>query len=674
MASLFAGPSLLLLFLVQSILTAAQLLETRATILNSTSNLKDQYDYIVVGGGTSGLTVANRLAEDASATRARLVVALVRCSWKRRDKLEPGVLVPGVPPPAEYSRNYQSVPQPGLNNKPQAVNSAAVVGGGTVINGMFFQRGSAGDYDNWAKLGNPGWGWTDLLPYFKKYVSRNDTKKVLSVQAGEEVIVAAGAPRSPQLLQISGIGPRKLLKGLGIDVVQSLPGVGYNFQDQPAMFASVTCLTASALISESLTMENADDQSKYPFPSPDLYFTNQSWVAQQLEIYYQNRTGPNTQAYLSGTTVALLSLQRTTNQYQEIIRSAQKANLKKALPAGADKTLLEGYKAQQSAILANYASPDTAIYELAFLGGSTVPLVLTKPLSRGSIFINSSDPLADPVFDYRTFQHPADIEVFIEMFKKFRQFVAAEPWKAVGLEEKSPGASVQGNQAIEAAIRNITSSTWSHPVGTCAMMPKEHGGVVDPQLRVYGIKGLSVVDASIMPIIPAAHTQSTVYAVAEKDHALSNGPGLNLSWIHHISAIVKAHVTDMDLPNEVILMVLTRLPKSDLKHFRLACKRLATLGAQVLIGTLHIPPRDADMEVFDAITQHPDLTRSVQNLFFDTAQFQKYTSELEYYEALCEQLTSRRYAIFRGLKGIVWWLAETPTPTLLMTHHSDMGY
>lgn len=87
---------------------------------------------------------------------------------KRRDKLEPGVLVPGVPPPAEYSRNYQSVPQPGLNNKPQAVNSAAVVGGGTVINGMFFNRGSAGDYDNWAKLGNPGWGWKDLLPYFKK--------------------------------------------------------------------------------------------------------------------------------------------------------------------------------------------------------------------------------------------------------------------------------------------------------------------------------------------------------------------------------------------------------------------------------------------------------------------------------------------------------------------------
>lgn len=130
----------------------------------------------------------------------------------------------------------------------------------------------------------------------------------------------------------------------------------------------------------------------------------------------------------------------------------------------------------------------------------------------------------------------------------------------------------------------------------------------------------------------------------------------------------------MDLPNEVILIVLTSLPKSDLKQIRLACKHLATLGAQVLIGTLHISPRDADMEIFDAITQHPDLSRSVQNLFLDTAQFKKYTSKLEYYEALCEQLTSRKYAIFRGRKDIVWWLAGTPTPTLLMKHNSDMGY
>ncbi|KAL8789648.1 MAG: hypothetical protein Q9213_001084 [Squamulea squamosa] len=93
------------------------------------------------------------------------------------DKLEPEVLVPGLPPPKAYSRNYVSIPQPGLLNKPQAVYSAAVVGGGTVINGMFFNRGSAADYDGWEILGNPGWGWEGLLPYFQK-VSRSSEASI----------------------------------------------------------------------------------------------------------------------------------------------------------------------------------------------------------------------------------------------------------------------------------------------------------------------------------------------------------------------------------------------------------------------------------------------------------------------------------------------------------------
>lgn len=88
--------------------------------------------------------------------------------WENSDSQDPGVLVPGVQVPAKYSRNYQSVPQHGLNGRSSPVYTAAVVGGGTVVNGMFFNRGSAGDYDAWERLGNPGWAWKDLLPYFKK--------------------------------------------------------------------------------------------------------------------------------------------------------------------------------------------------------------------------------------------------------------------------------------------------------------------------------------------------------------------------------------------------------------------------------------------------------------------------------------------------------------------------
>lgn len=205
-----------------------------------------------------------------------------------------------------------------------------------------------------------------------------------------------------------------------------------------------------------------------------------------------------------------------TNQYQQIIHDAKQVDLSKILPAGADDSVLQGYKAQQSVILQDYASADAAVHESGMTGQETIPLVLLKPLSRGSILINSPDPLADPVFDYGTFQHPTDIQVLVAVFKKFRQFVGSHVWKAVGLAEVNPGPKVQGDEAIETALRKITHSTWSHPVGTAGMRPRADGGVVDPQLRVYGIKGLSVVDASIFPIIPATHTSSTVYAVAEK--------------------------------------------------------------------------------------------------------------------------------------------------------------
>ncbi|KAL9013311.1 MAG: hypothetical protein Q9173_001983 [Seirophora scorigena] len=363
--------SALLLFLAQTAVVSPHPLETRATIVNSASSLNERYDYVVVGGGTSGLTVANRLTEDPSEGKRANFHLLTLHSVTR-------ILI-------------------------------------------------------------------------------NKEKRATGVE-------------------ISGIGPRKLLKGLRIKVMQDLPGVGYRLQDQPTMYASVTY--------------------------------------------------PDTQAYLSGTTVAFLSLQRLTNQYQEIIQSAKQADLKKALPAGADKTLLEGYKAQQSAILADYGSPDTAVHELAAATGETIPLVLIKPLSRGSILMDWSDPHANPVFDYGTFHRPADVQVFVAIYKKFRQFVGAEPWKAVGLRETSPGPGLQGDGAIKAAIRNISVSTWQHAVETCAMMPKKHGGVVDPQLRVYEIKGLSVVDASMMPIIPATHTSASVYAVAEKMSTLDRIDGM----------------------------------------------------------------------------------------------------------------------------------------------------
>jgi choline dehydrogenase len=320
--------------------------------------LYSTYDFVIIGGGASGLTVADRLTENLSTT----VLVL---EYGPFDDHEPSVLVPGLLDlkSTPYWFNLTSTPQPHLNNRTFQVTIAAAVGGGTVVNGMFFHRGAKSDYDAWEELGAHGWGWSDLLPYFKKsekftppnasfarewgikwedhvhgtqgplqisyppyqfpvvkdfyhafhelgvttpgdpsdgsatgvfwapstldpvqktrsyartahydriaatrlnyhvlpmsaatrvlfdgsnkaisveYVSRA-TNKTFQVRASKEVILAAGAVHTPQLLMISGIGDRYDLNEYSIECIADVPGVGHNFQDHPTMFFINEC-------------------------------------------------------------------------------------------------------------------------------------------------------------------------------------------------------------------------------------------------------------------------------------------------------------------------------------------------------------------------------------------------------------------------------------------------
>jgi GMC oxidoreductase len=229
-----------------------------------------------------------------------------------------------------------------------------------------------------------------------------------------------------------------------------------------------------------------------------------------------NTLGPLTITYRSGSIVAFLPLQKVSDNFQQMIEFAAAVDLKPLLPKDADDSILFGYGAQRDLILNLYASENTTVQEVAFGGGDTVPIAMLKPLSRGSILINTTDPFAPPVIDYGTFSHPTDLDVAVQALKKTRAWMASEAMQEVGAVEVYPGADVQGDTAIEASIRTFASSTWAHPVATLSMMKKEYGGVVNPQLQVYGVRGLRVIDASIMPLIPATHTSSVVYAVAEK--------------------------------------------------------------------------------------------------------------------------------------------------------------
>ncbi|KAG2167794.1 hypothetical protein JADG_007533 [Aureobasidium aubasidani] len=254
-------------------------------------------------------------------------------------------------------------------------------------------------------------------------------------------------------------------------------------------------------------------------------FSNASWAAEQLDIYNKNRTGPITIPYLGGSSVAFLPLKNITPSYPSILATTALTNLSSIFPSTIHPSILTGYKAQHDLLLSLYASPDAAVAEIAWEGGNTIPLAMIRPFSRGAIEITTTDPFHPPTIDFGTFSHPTDILTSIASIRKLREWISSPAMQALGAVETFPGASVSTDAEIEAAIRNAATSSWQHPSSSCAMMKKRWGGVVDAEVRVHGVKGLRVVDASVFPMAVAGHTSSSVYAVAEKAADI-----IKLSW------------------------------------------------------------------------------------------------------------------------------------------------
>lgn len=154
--------------------------------------------------------------------------------------------------------------------------------------------------------------------------------------------------------------------------------------------------------------------------------------------------------------------------------------------------------------------------EVFFNGDPITNMVLQKPVSRGTVHLNLTDHFADPIIDPRVFSNPIDMEIDVAMVKFTRKWFLTPPHTKLKPIEIIPGPGVTSDAGIVEAIRQYSTPSIGHALGTCAMMPLELGGVVGPELFVYGIKGLSVVDASTWPLAPATHMDATVYAVAEK--------------------------------------------------------------------------------------------------------------------------------------------------------------
>jgi choline dehydrogenase-like flavoprotein len=182
-----------------------------------------------------------------------------------------------------------------------------------------------------------------------------------------------------------------------------------------------------------------------------------------------------------------------------------------------DETLLNGFFAQREHIHRAIALFNSSLIESPLAGDAYALLILQKPLSRGTITIDPRDPYdSSPLVDFGTLNNPLDMEVFMHMLRFTLRLYNTTAMRELKPEEDAIGSKVSSDKELEKYLRERTGSSIGHESGTCAMMPLELGGVVGPDLKVHGVQGLRVVDASIIPLIPSTNLCATVYAVAEK--------------------------------------------------------------------------------------------------------------------------------------------------------------
>lgn len=326
-------------------------------------------------------------------------------------------------------------------------------------------------------------------------VSGGDVK---TIRPKREVILSAGAIHTPQILQRSGVACAEYLESEGIEVVEDLPGVGQNFQDHcgvPIVF-------------------------DYDAPSPNQsdINTNETFAAEAVAQFRERPAqGPYTLAM--GNSAAYQSLQDVTPQWENIVADIraqiEDRSALQYLSSAAAETVQHGYLSQLEILAQTLEHPEHPILEMPFANGPGTAFLL-KPLSRGSIILNSSDHDATPIVNYATGANPIDLDIMATYVDYFRRIYSTNTWQKRNAIEVAPGANVTEHDALIEFVKDTVIQSLMHPCCTAAMLPREKGGVVDTSLSVYGISGLRVADCSIIPTVPAAHTTTTAYAIGEK--------------------------------------------------------------------------------------------------------------------------------------------------------------
>ncbi|KAK6336204.1 hypothetical protein TWF696_001767 [Orbilia brochopaga] len=582
-----------------------------------------QFDYIIIGGGTAGLVVANRLS-----AKPWIKVGVLEAGADGLD--DPIIYTPGFVGQAvgtSYDWNFATTPQSELNNRPLSWSRGKVLGGSSAINFFVWMRGNQEDYDAWSSLGNPGWDWTSMLPYFKKpedfhapsptdatnfkldYVSgdhgtggpidtsysieyggshqywhdtlnnlgvpRRDTfgganwgvwtgltsvdpsnrtrsysasayyrpfagrpnlhvlcnamvKKInidyvnhkyvakgvkfthggvdYDACAKHEVILSAGTVQSPQILELSGIGNPTILAAAGVTVKVNNPNVGEHVQDR----------IMSVLAYEIDSSVDNQDPLKDPV----------QLAAAQTE-YDTLHTGLLTVVPTDFTYVPLryfLTPENITDLAASVVGTdARTLNIKSKLTSANEDLGYMEFVFDPN-LLFPVPIPTDPPPEQEVPKYGLMYQMLQYPFSTGSIHIPAGTPDSSvhPEIDPKYYQGNGEIDKAImaagQMFAD--EIARTSPLSSIIIKRVVPAEPPTGPSSFEEWLENLTDSTVSdwHPIGSCSMGGTNGAadGVVDHKLRVYGVKKLRVIDASIMPLQISSHLQGTVYAIAEK--------------------------------------------------------------------------------------------------------------------------------------------------------------
>lgn len=318
------------------------------------------------------------------------------------------------------------------------------------------------------------------------------------ITAKKEVIISGGSLLSPKILELSGIGQKSVLDNAGIQQIIDLPGVGENLQDH------LRIQTTYELKPEILGL--------------DILKYNATRAAIELDLWKRGQTSLYQYAGSLYSFVKWNQAMEDDSKLQDLAQqSADTSN-----PVDQAKVAL---------INADSGAPDVEIiFSDGYIGTRGYPANTTAgygkqygtllagimhPLARGYVHINGSDPAAKPIIDPRYMSTAYDLEAMIQAAKFLRKIANTAPYKDLWVKEYDPGNATQTDAQWEKYARDNVF-TFYHPLGTCAMLPKKDGGVVDPKLQVYGVEGLRVVDASVIPMIISAHIQTAVYGIAER--------------------------------------------------------------------------------------------------------------------------------------------------------------